>query len=94
MASHGFTNLEEAQCVLWTAESHGNTAKQKTFCKKYQKTSLADNKIRRWYKEYQARGGHFHRRGNCFPDISDEKKYRIRSMSNENLTLSLRNIAD
>ena len=93
MSSHGFHDAEKAQCVIWVAEGHGYTASQRKFRKKYQKNPPDRSSIRRWYEQYQSRGSHSHLGGNGRPQISDEKKEMIRSMFNENPTVSLRTAA-
>lgn len=92
-ASHGFNDPEKAQFVLWKVEEHGWTAIQRKFRTKYRKSAPSLSTIRRWCEKYQEKEGHSHTGGNGRPQISVKKKDTIRTLFNENPTISLRNSA-
>lgn len=88
MATQEFTDSEKAKRIHWIAKGSEYTAIQKTFRMQYQIEAPARSCIGQWQEEYQTQAGHSHRGGNSRPQISDDKKARIRAMANENPTLS------
>ena len=80
MSRNGYSDTENAQCVTRCLEGLGTTAVQELLHDRYNRTPPARSNIIHWLRDYQSRGSHAHRSGNGRPQISEEKRVRIRQM--------------
>ena len=90
MAPHGFSRAEKAQCVLWNAEGYGDTAIQRRFRTKYNKSAPSRASIRFWVEQYRSGGDHSHGGGNGRPPITAQQKQAVRNLLRSNPRVSLR----